>query len=109
MKIAERDKILLRAFLRRESEDFKFSLESSREEYLVRMESLIDAGLSNLPAKGNYIHIESLTNMGLMVRCLTLSASEYDYTLDARCLLRLLPNSPAPVNGVGVYSEEHGI
>lgn len=104
MKISKADDDLVLAFLEREANYYRFSDIAKRHEFICRMRRLIDDGLAKLPEKGNYIHIESITSLGQLQAELVISAADYAFSPDAKCLL-----PPGPSGGVNVYEEEHGI
>jgi hypothetical protein len=91
---------MLVSFLAREAADFKWKSLDSKVEYLRRMDEEIEEKLSEIDA-GNFVHVVSLTNLGLVTRELVLTPTPW---CPDRVVKLLLPSTPR--GGIGVSVEE---
>lgn len=112
MNIHPMDHELLRAFLRREAQDFRYRAEKDGPEALAaRIEEAVEAGftqitekLATLEGKADWISVQSLTNLGLRARELLLTAQPWESGLIVDCLL---PPCPCFKGSVNVYIREN--
>lgn len=106
--IHEHDYPILRAFLEREASMYQWKPNTNnRQEFIDRMfDTLVNKKSDNLFSQNgyNYIHIVSLSNMGLVTSELVLSGHPWDSGTDLQCLL-----PPSPRGGIGFQEEDHGI
>ena len=107
MRIVDADLGVLLAFLDREAHQYNWAHpggEQRRLAFVEKMLKMIEKRYSEIPA-ANYVHIESITNMGLVGSELILSGTPWCYEIDV--FLSLPPN---PRNGgISMRTEEHGI
>lgn len=92
MRIAKQDELLVLAFLLREANDFRYkerAVENVAGEYLHALQ----AELAKIDQKADFIHIESLTNIGQVERSLRITPVEWGYP---GIVLVTLPPSPVP-------------
>ena len=99
--IAPADYEILKAFLERESRMYRWDKtgEEGRKAFVERMfKSIVEAR----PSEGfNYVHIQSITNIGALDSELVLSANHLDI-LNRRIKCTL---PPSPTGRVGFYHE----
>lgn len=100
--IRKTDTVILLAFLARESFMYNWARtgEEGREKFVKKM---YDAITSTRPGQAfNYVHIQSITNMGLLDSELVLSGEPFDSEND---IFLTLP--PSPRGGIGVLITPH--
>lgn len=65
-------------FLKRELNEFRYKNEDSKSRYLEEYCDKIDSALASVES-GDFIHIDSITNLGLVQRTLTLTPVPWKY------------------------------
>lgn len=105
MRLMEKDFELLIAFLIREAYEFtSITTKDSAADYCTAIVDQMEAELSNYDG-ADYVHIESLSNMGLMYRRLTLTPQEWKTGIE---LTFFLPPAPPPRGRVSVSVKREG-
>ena len=98
MELFKKDVPIVVAFLNREADEFRWKCWFNKYIYIGRMLRLINGHLAKIE-KANYIHIESLTNLGLIQRVLTLTPKQWD---EKGAVRLMLPPNPHGRIGVSV-------
>ena len=101
--IRKSDWSILRAFLEREAFMYRWKPETAHEHRTEFIEAMFSKLVNNVSSGYNYIHIQSITNMGLVDSELVLSGDPWDHKTDLYCLL-----PPSPRGGIGMSEREHG-
>lgn len=107
MDIVKSDIRLLLAFIQREAEDFRWQHPFNKIIYMARMLRKIKSNLKEIPhAGGNYLILESCTNLGCKIRELQLSFDNLDHNWSVQTILPPSPNGGVSCRVIDNFAEK---